>query len=106
MADTKLNYSSVHELNVYLSFHLVGDNTYPTQKKFITSLLETQFGAEFCDLIHEDPTETGEREVIFSVKRPLMEAPSYHREYFEKLKVVFDQAQRYLPSFTQGLEQK
>ena len=102
MADLK-NFSSSNDFNLHLSFHLVGDSTFGVQKKLLENLLYKNFGPTY-QLEHEDPSEASEREVIYRLQKPIIDNKTSYKEFFEKLAVLFEESKRYLPSFTQGLE--
>lgn len=94
---------SLNDFHVHVSFHLVGDATYASQRQAIEALLTSHFGATFA-VEHEDPEGPTEREVVYRIQKPIILETVALKEFFTHMKELFDATQRYLPSFTQSSE--
>lgn len=102
MNDLK-DYISEDAFNLHISFHLVGDPTYKQQKTSLDDLMEKLFSGRY-ELEHEDLPDQHDREVIYRLSKPLLNDEEELREFFTKLKELFEAMHRYLPSFTQSAE--
>lgn len=102
MVDTR-NLKSPESHSVHVSFHLVGDTTFPQQKQELEGVLADIFGKTFS-LAHEDPAVQQDREVIYRIQKPVMEGEALNREFFVGLQRLFNDTHRYLPTFTQVSE--
>ena len=96
--------TSSSDANVFVSFQLVDDNTYLSQKETLEKTIFEIFGKTY-KLEHEDPhSSQQELEVIYKIQKPLRLEDEALRSFFENLKLLFEKAARNLPSFTQVLE--
>lgn len=98
-------YSSEEDLNLHISFQLVGDTTYKSQKEMLEAALQHHLGDIFA-LEYEDPADLPERELVYKVSKPIILEKTMLRNYFQNLKELFEATERFLPAFTQSSEAK
>lgn len=96
-------YSPDEALNIYVSFQLIGDQTYEEEKASLEKLIETHVG-DIYHLDYEDPEGLPEREIVYRLSKPIILEKNMLRQYFEKMEKLFSATNRFLPAFTQGSE--
>lgn len=104
MGDLK-NFSSENELFVFLSFHLVGSGkSYRDDRQELEASLTKLFSNSGFKLDHEDPEGPQERELVYGLKKPLLEDEEELLRFFTRLETLFTDNKHFIPSFTQGSE--
>lgn len=86
--------------NIHIVFRLISDSSYLTEKKKIESIIRELFGDDFV-LEHEDSLNLDDTDLVYRIFKPTFKAERTKFEFFKKLEKLFEETERFLPSFTQ-----